>query len=248
MANILLIISFNGSAYHGFQVQKNAVSICSVLQNALAAVFGTAPNVKGCSRTDSGVHAKEYALSFKADVKMPLEKLPMAINSFLPCDIRVNSAKQVDEDFHARYSAVGKEYNYVLLNSHIDDVFNMGQYLRVHGNINVENMQKACNFFVGSHNFAAFMSSGSDVKSTVRCIKYLNCVQNRQWITISIAADGFLYNMVRIISGTLLAVGKGRFLYTDIPKIIASENRANAAETLPAKGLFLTKVFYPKYC
>lgn len=242
--NILIRIAFNGSAYHGFQVQKNAVSICAVLQDAMKAVLGSRPDVKGCSRTDAGVHAKAYAASFFAKLPFPIEKLPLSINSFLPQDIRVYHAQYVDKNFHARYSALGKEYEYVILNSNIDDVFLAGQYYRVHGKLDEFAMQQAAETLIGRHDFAAFMAAGSDVKDTVRTINYLRCEKKDRWVIITIAADGFLYNMVRIIAGTLLAVGKGRIMPGQINEILESKNRKNSGETLPAKGLFLTKVFY----
>lgn len=243
--NFLLKIAFNGTAYHGFQVQKNALGVCTVIQDAMEKVLGARPDVKGCSRTDAGVHAREYCISFRFVTSLTPRKMPLAFNRYLPPDIRVLSAQRVPDDFHARYSALGKEYHYVLFNSFVDDPFAPGLYYRLAIPLDEEKMQQGGNYLLGKHDFASFMSAGSDIQDTVRTITSLQVTRQEQRVTISVAADGFLYNMVRIIAGTLVQVGNGRILPEDMPTIIQGKNRSLAGDTMAAQGLFLNKVFYP---
>ncbi len=242
--HVLITMQFKGTNYHGFQVQKNAVTVCETLQNAMQNLYGTRPDVKGCSRTDAGVHAIEYCVSFIQPKPIQTHKLPLALNRFLPSDIRVLSAKQVDNDFHARYSAISKEYVYKVHNSHVHNVFNMQTSFKVCGKLNVPNMQKAANLFCGTHEFTSFMSIKSDIKDTKRTIHFLNISQQGDEITFHICANGYLYNMVRIIVGTLIDVGANRRKPEDITQIIEKRNRDFAGDTAPAHGLFLYKVNY----
>lgn len=238
MKNILLTLSFDGTRYHGFQVQKNAVSICSVLQDAMQQLFGARPDVKGCSRTDAGVHARMYCLNFWQDTTVEIERLPAALNYYLPMDIRVNRAQLVPEGFHARYSALGKEYEYRILNATIDDPFYHGYYHKITKPLDEVAMQRAGSALVGKHDFSAFMASGGSVRDTVRTITSLQVVRKDEYIKIRVCGDGFLYNMVRIIAGSLV------YLPGEMEEILASKNRNKAGPTLPAKGLFLQRVLY----
>lgn len=243
--NILLTIAFDGTAYHGFQVQQNALAIAQVLQDALQKLFGVRPAIKGCSRTDAGVHAENFCVSFKQQTNLPMQKLPLAINSYLPHDIRVLHARLVPENFHARYAAISKTYEYRILNRPVDDPFQNGRYYRYAAPLQINAMQQAAAAIIGKHDFCSFMSSGSHVIDTVRTVSRLQVMRRGDMVVISITADGFLYNMVRIIAGTLLAVGAGHMQAQQLPAIIAAKNRAAAGDTLPAKGLFLCKVEYP---
>lgn len=243
--NTLLTLAFNGAAYHGFQVQQNALGVCTVLQNAMQDVLGARPDVKGSSRTDAGVHARCFCVNFKHALALPLAKLPLALNSRLPADVRVTGAYAVPEGFHARYDAVGKEYEYVILNNAVDDPFQPGLYYRVPYPLDAKAMQSAAAHLVGRHDFASFMSAGSTVQSTVRRVAWLDVTRTDTWVRIRIAADGFLYNMVRIVAGTLLAAGLGKMPPQEAGRILGAGNRAAAGDTLPAKGLFLNRVFYP---
>ena len=244
--NYLVRMAFCGAAYSGFQVQKNAPTVCAVFQDALEQVYGERLSVKGCSRTDAGVHAREFCISFFAPDKITPEKLPLALNRNLPEDIRAYEARRVPDGFHARYSALGKEYVYVILNSAVEDVFAAGLSYRVAGVLDVKAMQEAAGHFVGRHDFAAFMAAGSSVEDTVRTVTKaaVECEGNR--LEFTVAADGFLYNMVRIMAGTLLCVGRGKMEVCELPGVLASCNRERAGETLPARGLFLNRVFYPQ--
>ncbi|MDL2219490.1 tRNA pseudouridine(38-40) synthase TruA [Ruminococcaceae bacterium OttesenSCG-928-O06] len=244
--NILIRMAFLGTGYHGFQVQApGRPTICGTFQDALQAVLGTRPDVKGCSRTDAGVHARAYCLNFHYDGAIPPEKLPLALNQNLPGDIRVHSATEVPPTFHARYSAVEKEYTYELLNAAIDDPFTRGQYHRITRPLDENRMQAAAALLRGTHDFATFMNTGSPVNDTRRTLTHLSVARRGQRVVITAAADGFLYNMVRILAGTLADVGSGKTPPKAVVDILAARNRQNAGPTLPACGLFLHRVVYP---
>ncbi len=242
--HVLIILQFNGSKYCGFQVQKNAVSICEELQNAMEKLYGTRPPIKGCSRTDSGVHALGYCASYAQPKPIDIYKLPLALNRFLPKDIKVQSAHMVKDDFHARYSAKSKEYIYKINNSALDDVFTADFSHKVPYKLDVEEMQKAAKLLCGTNDYKAFMNIKSDIEDTVRTVYFFNIEKNGNEISFHICANGFLYNMVRIMVGTLIEVGAKRMSANDAQKAMLSKNRANAGDTAPAQGLFLYKVNY----
>ena len=247
--NILLDLSFDGSGYCGFQVQKNGLSVCEALQNGLESLFGFRPEVKGCSRTDAGVHALHYALNFHADTCIPMEKLPLALNQKLPPSIRVNRARQVPEEFHARYAAHAKTYHYHIWNDAVDSPFKAGYHYRLPGKLDEAAMQAAADEFVGTHDFMCLCSAGCEIAqrgSTVRTIQQCTVTRQGQEIVISVTADGYLYNMVRILAGTLVLAGQHKLSAADVPSIIESRDRSCAGPTLPAQGLFLAHVEYPE--
>lgn len=242
--HVLITMQFDGTNYHGFQVQKNALSVCEVLQNALERLYGERPPVKGCSRTDAGVHAQGYCVSYRQPKPIAPEKLPLAVNRFLPDDIRVVSARQVDEDFHARYSSVSKEYVYHVRNSRVADVFRGRYEWRVSAPLDVEAMRRAAQYVCGTHDFRAFMSSGSDLEDTVRTVHFFRVEKTGDEIVFHICADGYLYNMVRILVGTLIEAGTHRMKAEEMADVIASCDRARAGDTAPAQGLCLYRVNY----
>lgn len=247
--NICLHLAFDGTNYCGFQVQPNGVSVCQTLQDALEQVVGSRPDVKGCSRTDSGVHALDYVLNFHAQIKMPLYRLPLALNAHLPPDIRVKSAEEAAEDFHARYSAHQKTYRYHIRNSAIDDPFTRAYYHKVPGKLDVAAMDRAARTLEGTYDFLAFCAAGSSVAAhgdTVRTITRCRVEQQEEMVLISVTADGYLYNMVRILAGTLLEVGQGKRDPDSLPALLESRDRGKAGPTLPGKGLFLERVEYPE--
>ncbi len=225
-------------------MQKNAVSVCEVLQNAMQKLYGTRPDVKGCSRTDAGVHALAYCASYHQPKPIEPFKLPLALNQFLPSDIRVTGAVQVSDDFHARYSAVSKEYKYHIRNSHIHDVFTCDTSWRLPTKLDVDEMQKAAILLCGKHDYAAFMSAGSKITDSVRTVHFFNVSKKNDDITLHICADGYLYNMVRILVGTLVEVGAKRLAADDVVQVLNSKSRKNAGDTAPANGLFLYRVNY----
>lgn len=246
---ILLTLQFDGSRYCGFQVQKNGLSICQVVQDGLEALLGVRPPVKGCGRTDAGVHALGYALSFSAQTRIPMEKLPLALNHHLPPDVRAVRAQQVPEDFHARYSAHSKTYCYRIHCSMVDSPFESAYCHRIPGTLDVQAMQQAADAFVGTHDFMALCSAGSSVAAkgdTVRTIYSCQVQRQGEHVTITVSANGYLYNMVRILAGTLMQAGQGQRSPASIPELLQSRDRAKAGPTLPAKGLFLVRVDYPE--
>ncbi|MBQ8647091.1 MAG: tRNA pseudouridine(38-40) synthase TruA [Oscillospiraceae bacterium] len=247
--NFLCVIAYKGTNYCGFQVQKNGLSVCEVFQDALEAVLGERPDVKGCSRTDAGVHAAGFCLNFHSDTRIPPEKLPLALNSRLPEDVRVLSARVVDEAFHARYSAHAKTYRYHILNSQIDSAFGRDYYYRAPGPLDVAAMDAAAKEFVGTHDFMALCSAGSEIAArgdTVRTITDCGVRREGEYVIVTVTADGYLYNMVRILAGTLLEAGQGRRDAQSIAPLLAGRARTAAGPTLPAKGLFLWRVDYPE--
>lgn len=245
--NYLLTLAYDGTNYCGFQVQPNGRSVAAAFQNALEAVLGSRPDIKGCSRTDAGVHALGFMLNFHADTRIPAAKLPLALNQHLPPDIRVLEARVVPDDFHARYAAHTKTYLYRIHNSPIDSPFASRYYTKVPGRLDANRMQQAAQYFVGTHDFLALCASGSSAAAhgdTVRTITACAVERRGDDIDITVTADGYLYNMVRILAGTLCEAGAGRLAPEAVPGILASCDRKNAGPTLAAKGLFLKSVDY----
>ena len=245
--NVLLWLAYKGTNYAGFQVQPNGLTVCEVLQNAIEAVLGSRPDVKGCSRTDAGVHARRFAVNFRYDGTPAPDKLPFALNAHLPPDVRVLAAQTVPEDFHARYAAHAKTYRYYIRNARVDDPFTLDTCYRISAPLNVPAMQAAAAQFVGTHDCLALCSAGSSAAAhgdTVRTILACGVERHGENIVITVTADGYLYNMVRILAGTLAEAGRGKLSPADIPRILQSRDRAQAGPTLPAKGLFLEDVLY----
>lgn len=248
MRNIAVKIMYDGAAYHGWQYQKNGITVQEVLEGVLSEITGESVSVCGCSRTDAGVHALEYVFNFKSDTKIPLERLPYAINTHIGDNtIAAMSAREVDEDFNARFASLGKRYIYKIWNSNIENPFTSKYSWFVPYRLDLEKMQRAAKHFEGTHDFSAFMAAGGAQKTTVRTIRHCSVKKSAEWdeqIEIEVEADAFLYNMVRIIAGTLAEVGCGRIDEESIPEIIQSTDRRRAGMTAPPQGLFLKKVFY----
>lgn len=242
--HVCITLRFTGTRYHGFQVQKNALSVCEVLQDALESLYGERPPVKGCSRTDSGVHALGYCVSYTQPKPIPTRKLPLAVNRFLPDDVRVTEARQVPENFHARYNAKSKEYIYRIHNSAVTDPFQNGLCWCISGPLDADRMERAAQYFVGKHDFASFMSSGSNIVDTVRTVYFARVRREGDDISVHVCADGYLYNMVRIFVGTLVEAGAGRMPPERMRNILEGKKRSLAGDTAPAQGLFLYRVNY----
>ncbi len=249
MKKIRLDISYIGTSYCGWQVQPNGMSVQQKLQDCIEKLYGKRYAVTGCSRTDSGVHAKQFVctveLSEDAD-NIPSDKLPLVLNKILPDDIAVLCAAEVPDDFHPRYSSQGKEYEYHYYDSPLRDPFLHGRVTYVFPRLDVECMDRAAKHFIGKHDFAAFMASGSKIIDTERTVYDCSVSRAGNEVVLRISADGFLYNMVRIIAGTLADVGRGRIGEDDIEMIITSKQRSLAGQTLAPEGLYLSKVFYRK--
>lgn len=244
MRNIKLLISYDGTAYHGFQIQKNAVTVQEILEKSLAGITGETISVTGCSRTDAGVHALNYVCNFKSNTKIPCDKLPYALNVKLPADISCISAEDADDDFHSRFSAKSKIYVYKIYNAPLRNALKYKYSWHYPYKTDVNLMKKACGYFLGEHDFKAFMASGGQQKTTVKTIYSLDVEAVGCDIEIKIHANGYLYNMVRIIAGTLVYVGNGKISANEIEDIIKSGDRTRAGITAPPQGLFLNRVFY----
>ncbi|MEA5074697.1 MAG: tRNA pseudouridine(38-40) synthase TruA [Eubacterium aggregans] len=244
MRNIKLTISYKGTAYAGWQFQKNAHSIEEALLDAIHQVTGEVVKLYGAGRTDAGVHAQGQVANFTTASRIPPERFALALNTKLPRDIRVMESHQVPEDFHSRYSAVGKIYAYTLYTAPIESPFYWDYTWHIREVLDLRAMDTAARAFCGEHDFRGFMSTGSAVKSTVRRIDTLTIEDHSPEIQLTIQGNGFLYNMVRIITGTLVAVGMGKIKAEDIPGIIESGDREQGGITAPAQGLMLKKVIY----
>ncbi|MDD6800708.1 MAG: tRNA pseudouridine(38-40) synthase TruA [Firmicutes bacterium] len=244
---ILIRVSYLGTNYAGFQVQKNAVTVQEKLQDAVESLYGVRYPLTGCSRTDSGVHAKDFCCTIEAGAdceRIPFEKIPDALNVRLPKDISVFEAFLMPDDFHPRYSVHFKEYEYLIYNSRKRSPFYEGRAFQYPTELDEFKMDRAADMFRGTHDFSAFMSSGSGVSDTVRTVKYCRATRNGREVRVTVAADGFLYNMVRIIVGTLIEVSAGKIQEQDIPVIIESKERGRSGFTAPPEGLYLNKVVY----
>lgn len=245
MRNILLVLMYDGSAFHGWQVQENAVTVQEVFQRAVSKILGSCPDVKGSSRTDSGVHANMYCISMKIEHNIPCERLVAALNHHLPPKVAVLSACEVPMDFHARYSCIGKEYIYKIWNSPVRNPFLDKYALHYWYNLDIDKLNAASAYFLGVHDFTSFCTLDNRTKGDfTRTIKNLRLERNKELVTLTIEADGFLYNMVRIIVGTLLRVAQGKFQVQDMPYIIGAMDRKKAGPTAPPHGLYLNRVFY----
>ena len=244
MKRILLNISYDGTAYHGWQVQPNGITVQEVLQNALETLLGERVKVTGCSRTDAGVHAKDFYCHIDCDDKFPPEAFLRGLNSLLPNDIAVKGCKEVAPDFHARYNAKGKTYTYLILNSNKKDAFLSRYTWQIERPLNIEKMNAFAEKIIGTHDFYAFSSSGRTVEDTIRTITDCKVEKQGDIVKLTVTANGFLYNMVRIIVGTAVEVSDGKINENSVDDIFKSKNRNLAGVTAPPQGLFLEKVIY----
>lgn len=246
MKNIKLNVEYDGTNYHGFQRQEefHGPTIQGVLEERLETVTREKVRLTAAGRTDAGVHALEQVVNFYSDTRVPLDKMPKAINSLLPYDIRVKKAEYVEDDFSARFSALGKRYCYTIFNGRIASVFHRLYSYHVPQKLNITAMQEGARLMLGRHDFRTFCAAGSPAKDFVRNLTICRVDINGDLITINCEADGFLYKMVRIISGTLIEVGKGKIEPEDMPEIITSFDRNRARVTAPPQGLCLMRVDY----
>ncbi len=243
-SRILLTIRYNGAAFVGWQVQKNGKSVQEQMQDAIEEIFGQRVGVTGCSRTDSGVHAMEYCLCFDPPRPMELKRIAFALNSVLPESISVRSCREVPADFHPRYHAVAKEYIYRFYDSPAPDPFLNGLAFHERKGLDQPLMDRAAKHFIGTHDFKGFMSTGSKIEDTVRTIYSCGVERQGDEVVFKVVGDGFLYNMVRIMAGTLLFISMGRISEEELPAIIESGERSAAGKTMPAYGLYLNRVYY----
>ena len=245
MRNIKLTIEYDGKDFNGWQKQPNKLNIQGTIEQAIKSITGEDVELNASGRTDAGVHALGQVANFKTNSQIPIEKFAIAINSRLKKSIVIKKAEEVDERFHSRLNCKRKTYRYIINNSPYGTA--IYRYLETHipQKLNVEKMKKAVKYFIGEHDFKAFKASGTSSKSSIRTIykaEVLKIPNNR--IYIELTGNGFLYNMVRIIAGTLVDVGTGKIKPEDIEKIIESKDRTNAGKTLPPQGLYLVCVNY----
>lgn len=242
--NIKLIIEYDGTNYCGWQRQNNVMTIQEKVERAIEEITDEKALITGSSRTDAGVHAKGYTGNFYTDSKIAVEKFSGAINSKLPRDIVIIHACEVPYEFHSRYNSIGKMYSYTIINRRVAVAVGRNYIYHHQRILNVEDMKLGALYFMGTHDFSAFKNLGSSVKTSVRTITMLDVIKNEDVIKIYIAADGFLYNMVRIIVGALIRVGEGKIKPNEIKDIIESKERSKAGKAVPSCGLCLEEVFY----
>ena len=243
--NFLIKLSYDGAAYHGWQIQDNALTVQQVFQEALQKITGLTEDIKACSRTDTGVHAREFCVSLKTESPIAPERLLAALNHYLPEDVAVRSVEQVPLDFHARYSCKGKEYVYQIWNHPVRDPFLLCLALHYWYPIDEELLNRAAVHYLGAHDFSSFCTLDRREKGDLTRTVFTSKVERAgDLVTFTVAADGFLYNMVRIMVGTLLRVQQGKLTPEDIPGILEAKDRKAAGPTAPACGLYLNRVFY----
>ncbi len=244
MRNLRLELMYNGAAYHGWQRQSNSDTVQERVENAVKTIFGRHITVYGCSRTDSGVHARQFFCNFHVDTDMPAGTVACAVDANTPKDIAVTGCCDVPEDFHSRYSCVSKRYEYLIWNERYAQPFMPGMVCHRERLLDVPKMCEAAKAFTGRHDFAAFCSAHSEVQSTVRTVLSSDVEQKNGLIVFGVSADGFLYNMVRIMAGTQIYVGEGKIAADEVGGIIESLDRSRAGFTAPAEGLYLDRVYY----
>ena len=244
MRNIALFLTYEGTAYHGWQVQKRDVTIGQTMEEAAARIVGHPVKMTGCGRTDAGVHARKYVANFRTTSTIPADRIPYAMNTHLPEDIVVTGAMDVHEDFNAIGSCVRKEYTYLIYNSRIRDPFYVNRAWFYPKHLDETVMQRAASQFVGTHDFAAVRSVGTDVKSTVRTVYYYNVERKGDLIELKVCANGFLYNMARAMAGTVVYAAEGKICPEEIGALLENGNRTAAGPTVPPGGLYMTQLWY----
>ena len=244
MKNIALCLRYDGSRYHGWQVQKNDITVAETLEQAIFKACGERLRVVGCGRTDAGVHALRYCANFRSDTRIPLQRLPLALNARLPEDIAVLEAVEAGDGFNAIGSCIKKEYIYKIWNSTIRDPFLEKRVCFYPQRLDTERMREAAAAFEGTHDFRAVRSVGTETKTTVRTVHWCRVERDGALITVSVCADGFLYNMCRAIVGTLVYASYGKLEPEEIPALLEKGDRRLTGPTMPPQGLYLNRVWY----
>ena len=244
MRSLVLEISFFGAHYHGWQVQDNAVTVQQVMQDAIEAVLHKREDISGCSRTDSGVHANSYYFHMRTECIIPCDRLAIALNRVLPNDIAVLRCIEVPEEFHARYDCAAKEYEYRIWNSSIPNPFLEHMTLMYRWHIDEKLLHEQAQDYIGTHDFTAFCSQGGGVTECTRTIYSASVHREGDMVIFRVRGNGFLYNMVRIMVGTLLFIQAKRIKPGSIPQIIASKDRSKAGKTAGPEGLYLNHIYY----
>lgn len=238
-------ISYDGSGYSGYQIQPNGRTVQGELEAALKKIHkGEHVKVTGSGRTDAGVHAVGQVIHFDTPLTIPEERWPIVLNSLLPDDVSIQNAVSVESEFHARYSVVKKEYRYKVYLNTYRDPFQRNYAFHFPYPLDIQEMEKASKFLIGTHDFTSFCSAKTEVVDKIRTIEKINLLKKNNQLEIQFIGNGFLYNMVRILMGTLLEVGIKKRSAEEIPWILQQKNRIHAGKTAPAEGLYLWKVFY----
>ena len=244
MRNIKLTIEYDGKDFNGWQKQSTKLNIQGEIERAIQDITGEEVELIASGRTDAGVHALGQVANFKTNSNIPVEKFPIALNTKLKRSIRILEAEEVEERFHSRYNCKKKTYRYIINNSENGTAIYRNLEYNFSQKLYLEKMQEAVKFFLGEHDFKGLKASGTSSKSSVRTVYDAQVYKKDDRVIIELTGNGFLYNMVRIISGTLVDVGTGKILPEQIPGIIESKDRTRAGKTLPPQGLYLVKVEY----
>ena len=245
LRNLLLTLCYDGRRFHGWQIQQNAYTVQEALQTALSQIIGDGFDVKGCSRTDSGVHANMYCVSLKTAHPIPCVRLKAALNRWLPLSVAVTDCVEVGADFHARYSCKSKEYIYKIWNSEVRSPFLEGYALHYRYPLDAALLNEAAQAYVGRHDFTSFCTlDNREQGDMTREVKLFSVTRDGDMVTMRVEADGFLYNMVRIMVGTLLRIAQGKIPPDGIHAILEKKDRKYAGPTAQACGLYLNRVYY----
>ena len=244
MKRVGIVVAYDGTNYNGWQIQPNGVTIQGVLNETLSKLLGEKIEVMGASRTDAGVHSLGNVAVFDTNSRIPGEKISYALNQFLPEDIRIQLSEDVDPDFHPRYCDSEKTYQYRILNRRFPVPTERLYSYFYHYKLDVDLMKEAVSFLIGQHDFASFCGSGAQVRSTVRTITAMDVWRDEDMVTIQVSGTGFLYNMVRILAGTLIEIGNGQYPPERMKDILDAKDREAAGPTAPAHGLTLVGIRY----
>ena len=244
MRNIALRLMYDGTAYHGWQVQKTEVTVAETLERALGKICDGPVKVVGCGRTDAGVHANRYCANFRTDAGIPVDRIPLAVNTRLPADIAVVDACEAPWEFNAIQSCIQKEYIYKIKNARIRDPFLQNRVCFYPAALDLDRMKRAANAFVGTHDFKAVRSVGTETKTTVRTVKWCDVERDGDLFTLRVCADGFLYNMVRAIVGTCVYASHGKLEPEEIPALLERGDRRLTGPTIPPQGLYMNRLWY----
>ncbi len=243
---IRMIVEYDGTNYAGWQRQANALAVQQVVEEALTKLTQTPVTITGASRTDAGVHALGQTVHFDTESRIPAEKFAYALNTMLPADVRIRKSEDIDDDFHARFSTRGKRYRYLIYQNAHAGALNRNTHAHVIYPLDDDLMRTEAQALVGTHGFAAFAASGSVVKDTVRTIYSVRLERRGDELELTVEGNGFLYNMVRIIAGTLISIGTGKLEPGAFARAIETGDRLALGVTAPAHGLTLMEVFYDK--